>query len=46
MKKRRAQPGNNSIWDNLPTPMRWLLVIIGVIYFGSAIVAPFFWRWP
>jgi hypothetical protein len=34
---------DGSIWDNLPTPMKWIVGIGATLYFGGGLIVPFFW---
>lgn len=32
-----------SIWDRLPTPLKWVVGVLLVIYFVGGLIAPLFW---
>jgi hypothetical protein len=33
----------DSVWDGLPTPLKWVVGISAILYFGAGLAAPFFW---
>ncbi len=35
--------GGLCLWDEMPKPLRVVVVVLGTIYFGGGLIVPFFW---